>query len=198
MKNQIQWTLLLICLFAVCLPLMAQRSALQIDPSGSSVNFTLEASLHTVHGTFQLKPSNLDFDPASGQVSGEFIVDAKSGKTGNGMRDRKMNKDVLESEQFPEISFRPERIEGAVKSSGNSNVSVRGMFNLHGVERQITVPAQIDMENGRWSATVHFTVPYQKWGLKNPSTLFLRVGDSVQIDLIAAGPIAQQNAKSNP
>lgn len=198
MKVVIRWTLLLSSLLAPSLPLIAQRSSLQIDPAGSTVNFTLEASLHTVHGNFQLKPTTLDFDSASGQVSGDIIVDAKSGKTGNGMRDRKMNRDVLESERFSEISFRPERIEGSVKSSGNSNVSVRGMFGLHGVERQITVPAQVDMENGRWSVTVHFTVPYQKWGLRNPSTLFLRVSDSVQVDLVAAGPITQQNAKVLP
>lgn len=183
--------------FFVCAALTAsaQGSALQIDPAKSTVKFTLDASLHTVHGSFQLKPAALKFDPASGQISGEIVVDAKSGQTGNGMRDRKMNKDVLESESYPEISFHPDHVDGVVKNSGTSSVNVRGMFNLHGVERQITVPAQVDMENGTWSVAVHFTVPYQKWGLKNPSTLFLRVSDSVQIDLLAAGTVAQEGSK---
>ncbi|HUO15455.1 MAG TPA: YceI family protein [Verrucomicrobiae bacterium] len=185
--------------FFLCAALLAsaQRSALQIDPAKSTLKFTLDASLHTVHGSFQLKPAALQFDPVSGQISGEILVDAKSGQTGNGMRDRKMNRDVLESESYPEISFRPDHIDGLVKSFGTSSVSVRGMFNLHGVERQITVPAQLDMENGTWSAAVHFTVPYQKWGLRNPSTLFLRVSDSVQIDLVAAGSVAQDGSKAS-
>ena len=34
---------------------------------------------------------------------------------------------------------------------------------------------------------MHFTVPYQKWGMKNPSTLFLRVSDTVEIDLVGSG-----------
>ncbi len=59
------------------------------------------------------------------------------------------------------------------------------MFNIHGVDREITVPAEVEMSADHWTATVHFTVPYAKWGMKNPSTLFLHVNDSVEIDLMA-------------
>src|SRR5271166_5421853 len=131
-------------------------------------------------------------------MQGEILVDARSGQTGNGMRDRKMHKDVLESEHYPEISFRPERVEGTVRSSGQSSVSVHGMFRIHGVDREITVPAQVEMSGDHWTATIHFTVPYQKWGLKNPSTLFLRVSDSVQIEVLASGSLVQQAAASSP
>jgi len=41
------------------------------------------------------------------------------------------------------------------------------------------------MANGPATATIHFTIPYVKWGLKNPSTLFLRVSDKVVIDIAA-------------
>ena len=172
----------------------AQQTDLKLDPAKTSVKFTLDAALHTVHGTFQARPGTLQFDPASGKISGEILVDAKSGVTGNGMRDRKMHKDVLESERYPEISFLPDRIEGAVARQGNSSVKVHGMFRIHGVEREITVPAEVDMTADLWSATMHFTIPYAKWGLKNPSTLFLRVNDSVEIELAASGTVAEHSA----
>lgn len=171
------------------LPGIAQSRDFQLDPAQTAVKFTLSDVLHTVHGTFKLKRGDLQVDP-SGKMMGEIVVDAKSGESGNGMRDRKMSKEVLESERYPEISFRPDRIEGPVASSGKSSVKVHGMFSIHGVAREITVPAEIQSDADRWSATVHFTVPYQKWGMKNPSTLFLRVNDSVDIDLIAAGNVA--------
>jgi len=38
--------------------------------------------------------------------------------------------------------------------------------------------------------TTHFVVPYAKWGMKNPSVLFLRVGDSVDVAFHAAGRVA--------
>ena len=117
------------------------------------------------------------------------MVDAKSGESGSGMRDRKMHKEVLESEQYPEISFRPDRVEGKVASPGKSSVKVHGMFRIHGVDREITVPAETEMFADHWTATIHFTVPYEKWGMKNPSNFFLKVSDSVEIDLSVAGSV---------
>ncbi len=167
----------------------AQQTTLQLDPSKTTVQFTLDAALHSVHGTFQARQSELQLTPASGTLSGEIIIDAKSGHTGNGMRDRKMHKDVLESEQYPEISFRPDRVIGALALQGKSSVKVHGIFRIHGVDREIEVPAEVQMLGGNWSAHVHFTIPYAKWGLQNPSTLFLRVSDSVEVDLAAAGSV---------
>ena len=143
-----------------------------------------------------MKHGALQFEPASGKISGEIVVDAKSGESGSGMRDRKMHKEVLESERYPEIAFRPDRIEGAVAGQGKSSVEVHGMFNIHGVDREITVPAEVEMSADHWTATVHFTVPYAKWGMKNPSTLFLRVNDSVEIDLAAAGNVAKTRSSA--
>jgi polyisoprenoid-binding protein YceI len=170
----------------------AQDTAFQLDPAQTSVKFTLGDVLHTVHGTFHLKHGALKFEPASGKISGEILVDAKSGESGSGMRDRKMHKEVLESERYPEIAFRPDKIEGAVAGQGKSSVKIHGMFNIHGADHEITVPAEVEMTADHWTATVHFTVPYAKWGMKNPSTLFLRVNDSVEIDLGVAGNVAKQ------
>jgi len=172
----------------------AQQTSLELDPAQTSVKFTLGDVLHTVHGTFQLKRGALEFDPSSGKISGEIVADAKSGASGSNMRDRKMHKEVLESERYPEISFSPDRVEGPVASEGKSTVKVHGTFRIHGADREITVPATVDMSGEHWSAVVHFSVPYAKWGMKNPSTLFLRVSDTVEIDLAASGTVQQSKS----
>jgi len=174
-----------------------QRESFQLDSSQTTVKFTLGDVLHTVHGTFRLKRGALQFEPASGKLSGEIVVDARSGESGSGMRDRKMHKEILESEQYPEVAFRPDRIEGVVASQGKSSVKVHGMFSIHGVDREIMVPAEVEMSADHWTATVHFTVPYAKWGMKNPSTLFLRVNDYVEIDLVAAGSVVANTGASS-
>lgn len=175
----------------------AQDTAFQLDPGQTLVNFSLADVLHTVRGSFKLKRGALQFDPGSGKIAGEIVVDAASGDSGSGMRDRKMHKEVLESARYPEIAFRPDRIEGTVSSQGKSSVLVHGIFRIHGTDREVTVPAQVEISADHWTATVHFTIPYEKWGMKNPSTLFLKVSDSVQIDLIAAGSVMRHTANSS-
>jgi polyisoprenoid-binding protein YceI len=175
----------------------ALDTAFQMDPAQTTVKFTLGDVLHTVRGTFHLKSGSLQLEPASGKISGDIVVDAKSGESGSGMRDRKMHKEILESSRYPEITFRPDRIEGPVASQGRSAVKIHGMFNIHGVDHEITVPAEVEISPDHWTATVHFTVPYAKWGMKNPSTLFLKVNDSVEIDLAAAGNVAKASAVSS-
>jgi polyisoprenoid-binding protein YceI len=183
-------TLLAVFAFSAAEDAAAQVAAFRLDPAQTSVKFTLGDVLHTVHGTFRLKHGALQFDPNSGKISGEIVVDATSGESGSSMRDRKMHKEILESDRYPEIAFRPDRIEGVVANTGKSSVKVHGTFSIHGVDREILAPAEVEISADHWTATVHFTVPYEKWGMKNPSTLFLRVNDSVEIDLVAAGGVA--------
>ena len=168
----------------------------RLDPQHTNISFTLGDALHTVHGTFHLKQGSLQLDPASGRLMGEIVVDAKSGETGGAMRDRKMHREVLESDRYPEIAFHPDHVEGTVLLKGKSSVGVHGVFSIHGSDHELTVPAEVEMSGDHWTAKMHFAVPYAKWGMKNPSTLFLRVSESVDIDLAAAGTITQPDANS--
>ena len=125
------------------------------------------------------------------------MVDAKSGESGSGMRDRKMHKRCWRASAIPRFRFVPTGLKAQSPSQGKSSVKVHGMFSIHGVDREITVPADVEMSADHWTATVHFTIPYAKWGMKNPSTLFLRVNDSVEIDLVAAGKRGSNSAAAS-
>jgi len=166
----------------------AQEAALNFVPAQTTVNFTLGDVLHTVHGSFKLKAGQVRFAPASKAISGEIVVDAASGNSDNTSRDRKMHKEILESARYSEVTFRPDWVEGKVPAFGSSLVQVHGMFGIHGTEHEITVPAQVELASDHWSLTVHFAVPYVKWGMKDPSTFILRVEKTVDIDLHAVGP----------
>lgn len=179
---------------ALAAPLPAQGNAhdlvLRCAGDQTVADFTLGDVLHTVKGSFQEKRCEIHFDPASGKVGGEIAFDATSGQSGNNSRDQKMHKEVLESERYPEITFRPDHVDGAISAQSSSTVLVHGMFGIHGAQHDISVPVVVKLETDRWEASAHFQVPYVKWGLKNPSVLLLRVGDTVNIDLRAAGTLA--------
>lgn len=160
---------------------------LEFVPAQTTVVFTLGDTIHTVHGAFDLKRGRVNYNPSTGEVSGEVVVDATSGHTGVGMRDKKMHKEILESAKYPEIIFRPDHVEGRVLPEGASAVQIHGVFNIHGADHEMTLPVQVEMAPDHWAATAHFVVPYAKWGIKNPSTFVLRVSESVEIDVHASG-----------
>lgn len=169
----------------------AQESVFTLDPSKSTVEFTLGASLHTVHGTFKLKSGEIHFDPAKGTASGAIVVDALSGESGNEGRDKKMHQEILETPKFSEIVFVPSRVQGAIAPQGTSQVAVTGVMKLHGNDHEMTLnfAVQPGTPGQAAQATATFSVPYVKWGLKNPSTFFLRVTDSVDVDVHASGQL---------
>jgi len=176
---------------------LAQETALEIDAAHTKVEFTLSDVLHTVHGSFALKRGQMRFDE-SGKASGELVVDATSGQSGSETRDRRMHSAVLESARYPEIVLRPTRVEGRVAPQGASQVILHGAFEIHGQAHQIAIPMEVAAEGGQFNATGHFAVPYVKWGMKNPSTLFLRVNETVLITIHAQAHPATATADDQP
>jgi polyisoprenoid-binding protein YceI len=160
-----------------------QPRSFAVDPAQTRVEFTLPSLLHTVRGEFRLKRGTLSFDPRSGKASGELVVDATSGESGSPARDKRMHAAILESAKYPEITFRPDRVDGKVAPDGKSVAQLHGLFAIHGVEHEILLPITVDAAAGQYTVLGIFEVPYVNWGMKNPSTLFLRVSDKVEITI---------------
>ena len=150
--------------------------------------------LHTVHGTFKLKSGSVTFDPKSGDASGEIIVDATSGESGNNSRDKKMHKEILESQRYPEIVFSPKHVTGKVADQGTSNIQVQGVFRIHGADHDLTLSLPVEKSGDEVKASTSFVVPYQDWGMKNPSTFLLKVENKVSISISSAGHITLAGA----
>ena len=164
---------------------MAQPKTVVMEPAHTNVEFTLGDVLHTVKGKFKLKRASLNFDPQTGQASGELVVDATSGDSGSKARDSRMSRDILECEKFPEITFRPDRVIGAVATEGKSQVQLHGTFTIHGAAHEITIPATVEAAGPQYHVVGTFEVPYVKWGMKNPSNFILKVNQTVEIRIEA-------------
>ncbi len=166
-------------------PLFGQEHVFELDPAKTTVDFTLEATLHTVHGSFKAKGGSIRFDSASGKTSGKIEVDATTAESGNSSRDHKMHKEVLESDKYPDISFSPSNVSGKIASG--SNLQIQGIFHIHGADHPLTLSVPLEMKGDQVSAKFHFAIPYVEWGMKSPSTLVLRVSKEVSIDIVATG-----------
>jgi polyisoprenoid-binding protein YceI len=185
--------LVLLCSLAAS----AQQVQVTLDPAQTKVNWVLGDVLHTVEGTFKLKSGSIVFDPKTGDASGQIVVDAKSGESGNDKRDAKMHKEVLESARFPEIIFLPKHVTGNLPAQGSSTLQVQGVFRIHGGDHDLTLSVPVQVDGSRATATMKFVVPYEAWGMKNPSVLFLKVENKVEINISAVGNIATATAAAS-
>jgi polyisoprenoid-binding protein YceI len=119
-------------------------------------------------------------------------VDADNGDSGNKARDRKMKKEILETQDYPDITFTPRQVKGAIASQGKSQLELDGIMVLHGQSHPMEMAVPLTVSGDTVSADIPFEIPYVKWGLKNPSTLFLRVSEKVEINVHVVGRFTER------
>lgn len=166
-----------------------------VDPAHSALHWTLDTTLHLVHGTFALKRGEVTVDLATGNATGEIVADAMSGQTDNDSRDKKMHQEILETARFPEIVFRVNQIEGLAAPLNKAQVKLHGTFLVHGTQHEMIVPADVEFTGDHWNGTAKFVVPYIAWGIKNPSNFLLKASPTVDVELDFSGG-AHQTAKT--
>ncbi len=179
-------------------PGAARASERQLDLAAEATRVTiaLPATGHDVEGSFHLTRGSLRFDSASGAASGEIVVDATGGETGNKSRDKTMRQDVLEIVKFPEIVLAIDRVEGTVPESGKGEFTLHGTFQLHGVAHPLALPVKAEIQGTRAVAETSFAVPFVEWGLHDPSIFFLRVDPVVTVSVHAEGNLSDASGSA--
>ena len=174
----------------------AEQRVLVLDPQASQVSFALKATGHEVEGAFALQSGRIAFDPATGAASGELAIDLTAAQTCRMSRDKTMHEEVLETGKFPTAVFRAEKVRGTVPDSGAGQVTLDGTLSFHGADHKMSLPAKVDVQDGRVKADTQFEIPYVEWGLHDPSIIVLRVAKVVSVKVRAAGSLeAGEGAK---
>lgn len=177
-------------------PGAAAEWVLRLDPALTRVEFALQATMHTAEGVIPLAGGEIRFDTASGTARGEVTLDARRASTGNNARDEKMHAEVLESERFPSIVFRPERIEVEQEGVDRGTVKLSGTVSVHGAERSVELVAAVRREGDRVVAEAPIEIPYVAWGMRDPSVFVLRVAKVVQVRIRAVGGLTAASGGS--
>lgn len=170
---------------------LAQHQAFAVNPDASEIKMTLNTTHEVVNGTFHIQSGSIEFDRSAPKMSGSVVVLAGSGKTGNGTRDKRMYKEILLVEQYATVSFEPKSYAGIIAPSGDSTIQVTGIFTLLGTPHEITIPILVHLEGTNATAKAHFSVPFVKWRLKDPSILIWKTDKDVVIDLFLASQLSK-------
>ena len=176
-----------LCCAVLAAPLAAQKPqqaiAVNLDPSAVNIHWTLNTTIHTVHGTFKLKNGSFRIDPATGDASGLIVIDATSGESGDSARDKRMHGGVLESAKYSVITFRPTHVDGHIDLRTAGSVIVHGVINLHGQDHPLDLTVNLRPQGQAVALATHFTVPFVAWGMKDPSTFIFRTDKDVALDV---------------
>jgi polyisoprenoid-binding protein YceI len=170
---------------AACAQSPTTPIAVNLSPASTSIRWTLNTTIHTIHGTFKLKGGDFKIDPATGNANGLIIIDATSGESGDSSRDKRMHTAIIESPKYPTITFRPTHIDGKIDLAATGQVTVHGILNLHGQDHPLDLTVNLHPQGTAVALATHFTVPFVAWGLKDPSTFVFRTDKEVILDVDA-------------
>ena len=92
------------------------------------------------------------------------------------------------------ISRLPNKRASTENAPGPNTILVTNIVAAKTVGVSESNKVDVEAGNGQYTATLRFVVPYVQWGMKNPSTLILRVSDKVNITVkTVAKPTGRPN-----
>ena len=165
---------------------------LRLDPVQTEVHFTLKDTIHTVHGTFKMSAGAIDFNPRTGEASGQIVVDTGSGASGNESRDGKMKREYLDVPSFPVATYEVEHVNGYDAEKSIQKITVNGTMTLHGTKHSLVMEFALSRDGQATVAVTHFLIPYVAWGIKDPSNAFIHVEKEVLMEISARGSMNPQ------
>ena len=115
-------------------------------------------------------------------VRGWVEAPVKSLETGEGRRDRDLNKS-MESDRHPTMRFELTGVAPQRVAAGSAEVRLRGKLTLHGVTRQVVVPARLVRKGGGLGLRTGFPVDlgdYEIGGLTKMMGM-LRMQEDIEV-----------------
>lgn len=90
----------------------------------------------------------------------------------------------FEVKQFPNATFTGEILNDiTLDRNGTYNVTARGKFNMHGVEKEMKIPAVITVEEGKVTITSRFNIYLSDYNIKIPRLVSLKVSQEFTVEL---------------
>jgi polyisoprenoid-binding protein YceI len=144
----------------VCLTTAACAAPQSFDfKDPKSVNnavFKLDAPLESINGSANGITGTVNFDPENpAATTGKIVVASETLTVPNPMQKEHMHSaNWLDVAKYPEITFETKSLAN-VKTAGNvTTADATGIFTLHGVSKEITVPVKVTYLPDKLSARV--------------------------------------------
>lgn len=113
-----------------------------------------------------------------------FEVNLNSIETGNGKRDRDM-RERLETHKWPYATFTGKFTKVELMDSVviTYRVVARGKMMIHGVEKEMTIPGIISIQEGNMYVVAEFDVKLTDFDIRIPGVLMFKVNNTIPVIL---------------
>ncbi len=171
----------------------AQIVEYQISESGSEASFALNEELMgvptvVVGVTPKVAGSiTVDWGNPSNSKIGKLEIDATDFKTDNERRNGAIHRFILQTGQYPKISFEPTAIEGlppSAKPGDKLNFKVVGNLTIRDVTKPVTFDTSVTGDEAQLSGEAQAVVAHRDFGLTIPSVpIVANVSEAVTLTL---------------
>ena len=128
-------------------PLQAQRTMVDGQLKQGTLSFDGNATVGSFTGTTTTMTGQMSGGADLGAVRGWVEAPVNTLKTGNGRRDRDLNKS-METDKFPTMRFDLAGVTPGISRGDTTAVTLGGSFTIHGVKRDVTMPATVVYQPG--------------------------------------------------
>lgn len=163
-----------ICLFC-CLPVLAQKYRL----AESQVSFFSSAPIEDIEAKTRKTRSLLNIE--TGELA--FIIPIRSFVFDKQLMQEHFNENFMESEKYPNASFKG-RLSGYEKGKqGKQPVIARGEITIHGVSRNIEAKGEIEKKGNELHVEAAFPLKVADFNIEIPQLLFYNIAEVVEVKL---------------
>jgi len=165
--------------------LIAQNEQLIIDTSYSFIEYEGSHFLHnwigkshSINGTIMIDNKN----PINSEVN--ISIPIFSIDSNNGNRDSNMLL-VVEEFLYTDVRF----FSTSISQVGETEYSVKGKLNFHGLEKEITLPIEVKYESDYTYFTSTFSLNLNDFNIERPKLMLVPISEIIEIRFQLRGSI---------
>ncbi len=166
----------------LCWVVLLQANATFVTEKGK-ISFLSNAPLEVIRASS---------DKLQGAIDAEkrtfvFKIAIKSFKGFNSaLQKTHFNENYMESDKFPEAIFKGKIIENIdLMQEGTHEVRAKGKLNIHGVEQERIIKANLLSQNGKIKVTSEFTVPLADHDITIPKLVYQKIATEIEVSMEA-------------
>lgn len=134
----------------------------------------------------QINPASLEIEARAASLAETSSVFTDPQKQ---IIDKELREIVLRPDQYPEITFRSTAVNGQKMTGDQYDLKITGDLTLHGVTRQITIPAKVTINGNDLRAVGEFSIDRSDFKVKATSAFhgLVQVRDRIKFEFDIAG-----------